>query len=145
MMADDITPYQQPQENATKEMIDELLKDYIYQKGIFFMNARSEDMKEQESANVSLTALIKLIHYLLELSKPDNVGLVEEINYIQDVVEEIGRQPYIDDNVVGALRRICDRIDTGPLRPYMKTQPNIAPCVYRDTHSSQDDMSTKLD
>lgn len=142
-MTDDITPYQQPQENATKEMIDNLLKDYIQQKGVFFMNAKSSDMNEQQKADISLTALIKLIHYLLELSKPDNVGLVEEINYIQDLVEEIGRQPYIDDDVVAALRQVCDRIDCGPLRPYMKTQPNIAPCVYRDTNTAQGDMPTK--
>lgn len=125
-----------PQENIVKQSIEELIQVYTDVKGVFFLNASKEDNAEADGkAAESFSALISILHSLMELCKPDNVDNVEEIIERQKQLEYLDTVESVGAEEIEFLRGLCAWTDTTILRAHLKTQPNIARCIPHTPHT----------
>jgi hypothetical protein len=119
-----------PQENIVKQSIEELVQVYTDVKGVFFLSASKVDNIEAEGkAAESFSALISILHSLLELCKPDNVDYVGFIIAKQKQLEMLDQVESVGETEIEFIRDLCAWTDTTILRPHLKTQPNIARCI----------------
>ena len=127
-MDNDTVEYR-PQQNIIKESIEELIGVYTETKETFFMEATKEQILDGGAqAGQSYTILLRLIHTLLELSKPDNVNEINELIRLQELIEMLNQATEITDNEIDTLRRLCSELDLIYLRPHLATLPTVINC-----------------
>ena len=115
-----------PQDNIIKDSIAELVQPYTMLKKTFFMNATKEDDETaQEYAGRSYGPLLDHLYTLLDLSKPDNIEMLDKIGLVQTEITELDKVIQITATEINRIKLLCTWADTGPLLPHLKTQPNI--------------------
>lgn len=109
--------------SVIRESIDEAIRDYNMLKSSFFLTSTKEDSPDfADLARQSYTGLITVSHNLLEMTKADNLGQLNEVIKLQRRLEELDNYSgEVGAEIIEEIRFITSWMDSRVLRPYLST------------------------